>query len=218
MTCRGGRGYLKDLRSLYLNIGDSTNEQASISSVCGGKLEILLTPSEDNRFRQLSAYSARDPLPHTNFSFKYYPNGGCICLSIMDDWNSCCSFLDVIKAVLFLLANPNFDSANNSFGYLSAEYRDSFEEVCRQFLAGFPIKGEVYPANEKWCEWARANNCFPVSKRNQSGDESPPPIQFTPDVSGPFIFHIPTFCSLSVSFTDSDSRLGLSSCACVKYS
>ncbi|VDK36035.1 unnamed protein product [Dibothriocephalus latus] len=96
---------------------------------------------------------------------------------------SCYSFLDVIKAVLFLLANPNFDSANNSFGYLSAEYRDSFEEVCRQFLAGFPIKGEVYPANEKWCEWARANNCFPVPKRNQSGEESQPPSQSTPDIT-----------------------------------
>ncbi|VDK39311.1 unnamed protein product [Dibothriocephalus latus] len=46
MAYKGGRSYLKDLRSLYVNIEESTNEQASISSVCGDKLEILLTPNE----------------------------------------------------------------------------------------------------------------------------------------------------------------------------
>ncbi|VDN13152.1 unnamed protein product [Dibothriocephalus latus] len=173
MACKGGRSYLKDLRSLYINIEESTNKQASISSVCGGKLEILLTPNDGPYAHAIFTLEivASDNYPRVRPEIRFltpifHPNintdGGYICLSLMDDWNSCYSFLDVIKAVLFLLANPNFDSANNSFGSLSPEYRDRFEEVCRQFLAGFPIKGEVYPANEKWCEWARANNCFPI--------------------------------------------------------
>ncbi|KAL7058723.1 hypothetical protein AAHC03_013300 [Spirometra sp. Aus1] len=186
MAYHGGRSYLKDLRSLYLSIGESTNKQASISSVCGGRLEILLTPNEgpyahamftleivasDNYPRTSPEIRLLTPIFHPNIN----PQGGYICLNIMDDWNSCYSFLDVIKAVLFLLANPNFDSSNNTFGSLPPEYRDRFEEVCKQFLAGFPVKGEAYPANEKWCTWARANNCFPVPRGDQNSGESQPP-------------------------------------------
>ncbi|VDN14310.1 unnamed protein product, partial [Dibothriocephalus latus] len=194
MACKGGRNYLKDLRSLYVNIGESTNEQASISSVCAGKLEVLLTPNEGPYAHAMFTLeiSASQDYPRTPPYIRlltpiFHPNicayGGQICMSMLDDWNSCYSFLDLIKAVLFLLANPNFDSANNSFGSLSPEYRNRFDEVCKQFLAGFPIKGEVYPANEKWCEWARANNCFPVPKRDQSGDEPQTPTHLTSDVT-----------------------------------
>uniref|UniRef100_A0A0X3P5J0 UBC core domain-containing protein n=1 Tax=Schistocephalus solidus TaxID=70667 RepID=A0A0X3P5J0_SCHSO len=194
MACHGMRNYLKDLRSLYINIGDSTNEQAIISSVCGGTLEILLTPNEgpyahatfileiatsDDYPRTRPEIRLLTPIFHPNIN----PQGGYICLSIMDDWNSCYSFLDVIKAVLFLLANPNFDSANNSFGSLPPEYRDRFNEMCKQFLAGFPIKGEVHPANENWCKWARANNCFPVPKLDQNSCESQPPTHSTLDIT-----------------------------------
>ncbi|VDN10925.1 unnamed protein product [Dibothriocephalus latus] len=190
MAGKGGRSYLKDLRNLYVNIGESTSEQASISSVCGRRLEILLTPNEgpyahamftleivasENYPRNQPQIRFLTPIFHPNI----HPKNGYICLSILDDWNS---LLDAIKAVLFLLSNPNFDSSNNEFADLPSEYQNRFDEVCRQFLAGFHVRGEVYPANEKWCEWARANNCFPVPKCDY--DESQPSTQSTSVVSG----------------------------------
>ncbi|VDM04653.1 unnamed protein product [Schistocephalus solidus] len=74
----------------------------------------------------------------------FHPNiredDGYICVSLFSDWNSCYSFLDAVKAVLYLLSNPNFEDPNNPYSVLRAEYRDRFDEVCRQFRAGFPVK------------------------------------------------------------------------------
>ncbi|VDM00004.1 unnamed protein product [Schistocephalus solidus] len=122
----------------------------------------------------------------------FHPNiredDGYICVSILSDWNS---FLDAVKAVLYLLSNPNFEDPNNPYGILRAEYRDRFDEVCRQFLAGFPVQGRSFPPNESWCTWARANNCFPSPSFDQRSREPYPLTQHIsadPPVTGPKSF------------------------------
>ncbi|BHF83165.1 hypothetical protein SprV_0802630700 [Sparganum proliferum] len=190
MAFQGRRRYLKDLRSLHLTIDEATDNHASISSVCGGRIEILLAPKEGPYAHAtfVMEMAAMDNYPFSCPEIRlltpiFHPNirddDGYICLSIISDWNSCYSLLDVVKAVLFLLSNPNFDDPNNRYGVLRAEYRSRFDEVCRQFLAGFPVKGRSFPPNESWCNWAQANNCFPSPICDQRVCESHPIAQLT---------------------------------------
>ncbi|VDM00005.1 unnamed protein product [Schistocephalus solidus] len=46
MTFQGRRRYLKDLRALYLTMSEATDNQASICSACGGRIQIRLAPKE----------------------------------------------------------------------------------------------------------------------------------------------------------------------------
>lgn len=46
MTFQGRRRYLKDLRALYLTMSEATDNQASIFSACGGRIQIRLAPKE----------------------------------------------------------------------------------------------------------------------------------------------------------------------------
>ncbi len=62
--------------------------------------------------------------------------------------------------MIFLIENPNFDSPNNSFGYLSSS--DLLELQSKRVLAGLSVSGQVFRANAAWCKWAEANGCLPL--------------------------------------------------------
>ena len=63
-----------------------------------------------------------------------------------------------MKAILYLIAYPNFDSANNSFGYLQED--EVLEVMTKRVLAGLPVgsyRSRDYSSflpNRDWCEWA----------------------------------------------------------------
>ncbi|VDD83672.1 unnamed protein product [Mesocestoides corti] len=76
----------------------------------------------------------------------------------------------LLKALLYLIENPNSKSANNSFGYL--ENRDLLTKKTMRLLAGLPVNGQQFAPNQAWCEWAEANGCLPVSvnEHNNAAD------------------------------------------------
>ncbi|VDD84283.1 unnamed protein product, partial [Mesocestoides corti] len=96
----------------------------------------------------------------------FHPNirnsSGDICLNLLEEWLSCYSLLDVVKSLLYLIDNPNFDSANNSFAYL--ENRDLLAKKTMRVLAGLPVNGKRFAPNRAWCEWAEAHGCLPVGE------------------------------------------------------
>lgn len=75
---------------------------------------------------------------------------------------SCYSLLDVVKAMLYLIEHPNFDSANNSFAYL--ENPKYLQKKTERLLAGLPVNGLRFAPNTAWCEWALANGRMPTGE------------------------------------------------------
>lgn len=88
---------------------------------------------------------------------------------------SCHSLLDVVKAMLYLIEHPNFNSANNSIGTL--EKPEQLPSKTARLLAGLPVNGHRFTPNTAWCEWARANRCLPT--REEEVDE---PEEFEAEV------------------------------------
>lgn len=82
---------------------------------------------------------------------------------------SCYGLLDVVKAVLYLIEHPNFDSANNSLGTL--EKPEQLPSKTARLLAGLPVNGHRFTPNTAWCEWARANGCLPTREEEEDGTE-----------------------------------------------
>ena len=75
---------------------------------------------------------------------------------------SCYSPLDLVKAMLYLIDHPDFDSPNNSFGILSDLAQ--LPTMTTRVLAGLPVKGRRFPPNAAWFEWARDNGCLPTEE------------------------------------------------------
>ncbi|VDK43692.1 unnamed protein product [Taenia asiatica] len=71
---------------------------------------------------------------------------------------SCYSLLDLVKAMLYLIDHPDFDSPNNSFGILSDLAQ--LPTMTTRVLAGLSVKGRRFLPNAAWFEWARDNGCL----------------------------------------------------------
>ncbi|VDK25879.1 unnamed protein product, partial [Taenia asiatica] len=118
--------------------------------------------------------SFNSPIFHPNIDSSY----GSVCMSLLDDWQSCLSWglflllaclmyscyslLDLVKAMLYLIDHPDFDSPNNSFGILSDLAQ--LPTMTTRVLAGLPVKGRRFPPNAAWFEWARENDCLPTEE------------------------------------------------------
>lgn len=78
---------------------------------------------------------------------------------------SCYSLLDLVKALLYLINHPNFESP---FGAL--EIRVESAQLARnsaRLLAGLPVNGLRYPPNAAWVEWARVSGCLPSEEEEE---------------------------------------------------
>ncbi|KAL5971403.1 Ubiquitin-conjugating enzyme E2-24 kDa, partial [Taenia solium] len=76
--------------------------------------------------------SFSSPMFHPKIDSSY----GSVCLSRLDDWQSCYSLLDLIKAISYLIDHPGFDLLNNSFGCgnLAAAHENSEKDLVVQHL------------------------------------------------------------------------------------
>lgn len=84
----------------------------------------------------------------------------------------CFSLLDVVKAVLYLVEHPNFDSPNNSFATLNNA--SELEIKTKRLLAGLTVNECRFTPNSAWCEWAIKNNCLPTED-DEGETEKPDP-------------------------------------------
>ncbi|VDL59034.1 unnamed protein product, partial [Hymenolepis diminuta] len=82
---------------------------------------------------------------------------------------SCYSLLDLVKAIIYLIENPNYDSPNNSLTYLFKP--SQYEMAARRLLAGFEVGGHCYEPNSEWCKWAREKGCFPTEDGVENQEE-----------------------------------------------
>ncbi|VDD77162.1 unnamed protein product [Mesocestoides corti] len=123
------RSHLKDIYQLYRTIETATDGQASIISVSEMSVVISLHPKSG--YNAHAAFTVKITCPvtypreHPELTFCspiFHPNidtfSGRICLNLIDEWLSCYSLLDVVKALLYLINNPNFNEANNRFANL----------------------------------------------------------------------------------------------------
>ncbi|VDL58706.1 unnamed protein product [Hymenolepis diminuta] len=85
--------------------------------------------------------------------------------------------LDIMRAMLYLIEHPNFDSANN--GYAHVDDISELEMKTKLLLAGLEVNGSAFQANEAWCEWARENNCLPTEEDEKRTKESESQIPST---------------------------------------
>uniref|UniRef100_A0A5K3FTG3 UBIQUITIN_CONJUGAT_2 domain-containing protein n=2 Tax=Mesocestoides corti TaxID=53468 RepID=A0A5K3FTG3_MESCO len=178
------RSYLKDIQQLYRTIEKSTDGQASILSVNEMSVMISLHPKSGYNAHAAFTVKIKCPVsyprdsPEVTFTSPiFHPNidnnSGGICLNLLNEWLSCYSLLDVVKSLLYLIDNPNFDSANNSFAYL--ENRDLLAKKTMRVLAGLPVNGERYAPNKAWCEWAEAHGCLPVGEEEDDEENGEVP-------------------------------------------
>ncbi|VDD83671.1 unnamed protein product [Mesocestoides corti] len=174
------RSYLKDIQQLYRLIETSTNGQASIISVNEMSVLISLHPKSGYNahadFTVKIKCSLSYPRESPEVTFKspiFHPNidnySGNVCLNLLNEWLSCYNLLDVVKSLLYLIENPNFDSANNSFAYL--ENRNLLAKKTMRVLAGLPVNGQRFAPNKAWCEWAEAHGCLPVGEEEDDDDD-----------------------------------------------
>ncbi|KAL5968037.1 Ubiquitin-conjugating enzyme E2 PEX4 [Taenia solium] len=167
------RTFMRDLQQLYATIDTSTNGQASIIGTDEMTVKILLRPKSGCNahaeflltIKCCTAYpeacpdiSFDSPIFHPNID----PSDGAICFSLLSECRSCYSLMDVVKAVLYVIDHPAFDSPNNRFGVLKDLSRLPVETA--RVLAGLPVKGRRFPPNRAWFEWASANRCLPIGE------------------------------------------------------
>ncbi|KAL5965585.1 Ubiquitin-conjugating enzyme E2-22 kDa [Taenia solium] len=161
------RTFFKDLQQLYRTIEASTDGQATVTGIDEMSVRVLLRPKHGcnahAEFILIIKCTSSYPWngPEVTFSSPiFHPNidsiGGSICLSLL------------MKAVLYLIEHPNFDSANNSLGTL--EKPEQLPSRTARLLAGLPVNGHRFTPNTAWCEWARANGCLPT--REEEVDET----------------------------------------------
>ncbi|KAM7539227.1 hypothetical protein Aperf_G00000048092 [Anoplocephala perfoliata] len=165
------RSFAKDVRDLFRKIDSSTDGQAAIEGFDEESITVALRPKVGINahavFHMLirgnysyPTYSPelvfRSPIFHPNIDSVY----GSICLNLLSEWQSCYSLLDVVKAILYLIENPNYGSPNNSITY--SFNPSEYGKAARRLLAGLPVNGRSYEPNVEWCEWARENGCFPT--------------------------------------------------------
>ncbi|KAH9279713.1 Nedd8-conjugating enzyme Ubc12 [Echinococcus granulosus] len=174
MTCpTTQRTFMKDVQQLYRTIDDSTGGQASIIAVDEMTVKVSLRPKSGYNAhaeflltikcgttypKESPDVSFHSPIFHPNIA----PSSGYICLSLFDDWRSCYNLLDLVKAVLYLIDHPAFDSPNNDFG--TVDDPAQLPTMTTRVLAGLPVKGRRFPPNTAWVKWARENGCLPTEE------------------------------------------------------
>uniref|UniRef100_A0A5K3FKH9 UBIQUITIN_CONJUGAT_2 domain-containing protein n=2 Tax=Mesocestoides corti TaxID=53468 RepID=A0A5K3FKH9_MESCO len=167
------RSCQKDIQQLYRMIEASTDGQASIIGVTEMSVVISLHPKFGYNAHADFTAKIRYPVsypsdgPQVTFNSPiFHPNidntSGDVCLNLLSEWRSCYNLLDVVKALLYLINNPNFDLPNNLFGSLSN--RNLIGKKTMRVLAGLPVNGERFAPNKAWCEWAKANGCLPTDE------------------------------------------------------
>nr|CDS31761.2 nedd8 conjugating enzyme ubc12 [Hymenolepis microstoma] len=180
------RSFFKDVQHLYQTIDSSTDGQAAVELVDDMSVRISLCPktgcNAHATFYMTIPYSSAYPLKPPKVSFDtpiFHPNiyfaDGSICLNIFTEWRSCYSLLDLVKAVLYLIDHPNFESPYSDFREVSGQ-----EEIATKsalLLAGLPVEGNCYAPNTTWCDWARENNCLPTADDVKEGYVWTPPQQ-----------------------------------------
>ncbi|KAM7543098.1 hypothetical protein Aperf_G00000002521 [Anoplocephala perfoliata] len=165
------RTFSKDVQQLYKSIGTSTDGQATIIGINEMAVHLSLMPKTG-----FNAHAAFDLIINCTYTYPnappdvifstpiFHPNidprAGYVCLSLLSDWQSCFSLVDVVKAVLYLIEHPNFDSPNNSFATL--DNVSELETKTKRLLAGLTVNECRFPPNAAWCEWAIENNCLPT--------------------------------------------------------
>nr|CDS26004.1 ubiquitin conjugating enzyme E2 [Hymenolepis microstoma] len=172
------RSFFKDVQHLYKTIDSSTDGQAAVEFVDDMSVRISLCPKSGCNAHATfymtitcsSAYPLKPPevsfdtpIFHSNIDFI----SGSICLSILTQWLSCYSLLDLVKAILYLIDHPNFESPISDFYEVSGQ-----EEIATKsalLLAGLPVDGKCYAPNTTWCDWARENNCLPTADDVKEG-------------------------------------------------
>ena len=60
-----------------------------------------------------------------------------------------------MKALLYLIDHPNFDSLYNEYSAVVSQ--NDVETNTKRVLAGLCVNGVQYEANSAWCEWALEN-------------------------------------------------------------
>ncbi|KAL5106562.1 Ubiquitin-conjugating enzyme E2 PEX4 [Taenia crassiceps] len=116
-----GRTFMKDLQQLSRTIDASTDGQASIDGIDEMTVKVSLRPkagfNAHAEFLVTIECCATYPRSRPTVTFNtpiLHPNidaaSGSVCLSILDGWQSCYSLIDLVKAILYLIAHPIFHS------------------------------------------------------------------------------------------------------------
>eukprot|EP00108_Taenia_solium_P010882 TsM_001168600 transcript=TsM_001168600 gene=TsM_001168600 len=74
-------------------------------------------------------------------------------------FRSCYNLLDLVKALLYLIDHPTFDSPLYPLGVPEDSAQLARNSV--RLLAGLPVNGFRFPPNPVWVEWARVSGCLP---------------------------------------------------------
>uniref|UniRef100_A0A5K3FGU8 UBIQUITIN_CONJUGAT_2 domain-containing protein n=3 Tax=Mesocestoides corti TaxID=53468 RepID=A0A5K3FGU8_MESCO len=174
------RSYLKDIQQLYRTIETSTDGQASI--LCVGEMSVVISLHPKSGYNAHAAFTVNINCPVSYpregpkvlfISPIFHPNidnsSGSVCLNFLNEWLSCYNLLDVVKALLYLIEHPNFESTNNTFGYL--ENTDLLVKKTMRLLAGLPVNGQRFAPNQAWCEWAEAHGCLPIGEEEDDEND-----------------------------------------------
>ncbi|KAH9280599.1 SUMO-conjugating enzyme ubc9 [Echinococcus granulosus] len=132
MTCpTAQRTFMKDLQQLYRTIEASTDGQAFIVGIDEMSVKVSLRPKSGyNAHAEFmltikchSAYpnirpdvSFDSPIFHPNVD----PSTGSVCVSLLNEWQSCYSLIDLVKALLYLIDHPQVDVGGVSLGTADA--------------------------------------------------------------------------------------------------
>nr|CDS26006.2 ubiquitin conjugating enzyme E2 [Hymenolepis microstoma] len=177
------RSFFKDVQHLYQTIDSSTDGQAALELVDDTSVRISLCPKSGCNahatFYVNIKHSSTYPLKPPEVSFDtpiFHPNIDIvyksICLSIFAQWRS---LLDLVKAILYLIIHPNFESPISDLHEVS--FQEAMATKTALLLAGLPVDGKCYAPNTTWCDWARENNCLPTADDVKEGYVWTPPQQ-----------------------------------------
>ncbi|KAM7543102.1 hypothetical protein Aperf_G00000002529 [Anoplocephala perfoliata] len=177
------RTFSKDVQRLYKTIETSTDGQAAIIGVNEMAVHLSLMPKSGFNAHAVfeliisCTYAYPSVSPDVIFGTPIFhpnidPRTGDVCLSLLTDWQSCFSLLDIVKAMLYLIENPNFDSPNNAFA--NPDDIPELETKTKRVLAGLTVNNCRFTPNAAWCEWAIENNCLPT-ENDETETEKPCP-------------------------------------------
>uniref|UniRef100_A0A5K3FW36 UBIQUITIN_CONJUGAT_2 domain-containing protein n=1 Tax=Mesocestoides corti TaxID=53468 RepID=A0A5K3FW36_MESCO len=73
---------------------------------------------------------------------------GSVCLILLTEWHSCYYLLDVVKALIYFIEHPNFESQESSY----ATNEKLYTKMTLRLLAGLRVNRRRFPTNQAWCE------------------------------------------------------------------